>query len=37
MNPVVQAALTSILRWLLALGAGYLVKAGIWANSDGAD
>jgi hypothetical protein len=34
MNPVVTAALSSILRWVLALGAGYLVKAGIWTGSD---
>lgn len=33
MNPILQEALGSILRWLLALGAGYLVKAGIWTGS----
>lgn len=34
MNPIVSAALGSILRWALAIGAGYLVKAGIWTGSD---
>ena len=34
MNPLLQAALGSILRWILALGAGYLVKAGIWTADD---
>lgn len=34
MNPILQAALGSILRWALAIGAGYLVKAGIWTGSD---
>lgn len=34
MNPILQSALGSILRWLLALLAGYLVKAGIWTNSN---
>ena len=34
MNPILQSALGSVLRWLLALGAGYLVKAGIWTNSN---
>jgi hypothetical protein len=33
-SALVQAALGSILRWLLALGAGYLIKAGIWNASD---
>ena len=33
MNPILQAALGSILRWALALLAGYLVKAGIWTGS----
>lgn len=34
MNPIVQAALGSILRWVLAIWAGYLVKAGIWTGSE---
>jgi hypothetical protein len=34
MNPILSAALGSILRWVLALAAGYLVKAGIWTGSD---
>lgn len=34
MNPILQAALTSIVRWLLAVGAGYLVKAKVWSDSD---
>lgn len=34
MNPLLQEALASILRWGLALFAGYLVKAGIWSSTD---
>lgn len=34
MNPLLQAALSSILRWLLAFVAGYLVRAGIWTGSE---
>lgn len=34
MNPILQAALASILRWGLTLLAGFLVKAGIWSASD---
>lgn len=34
MNPIATAAIGSILRWALAIGAGYLVKAGIWTGSD---
>lgn len=34
MNPIAQEAVGSILRWALALGAGYLVKAGIWTGSN---
>jgi hypothetical protein len=34
MNPLLYTALGSILRWLLAIGAGYLVKAGIWNSTD---
>ncbi len=33
-NPILQSALGSILRWGLAIGAGYLVKAGIWTGSE---
>lgn len=34
MNPILAQALGSIVRWALALGAGYLIKAGIWSASD---
>ena len=34
MNPVLQAAAASVLRWLLAIAAGYLVRAGIWTGVD---
>jgi hypothetical protein len=34
MNPILQSAIASILRWLLALGAGFLVKHGIWSSPD---
>lgn len=34
MNPVFAAALGSILRWWLAILAGYLVKAGVWTSSE---
>jgi len=34
MNPIAQEALAAIVRWGLALAAGYLVKAGIWSASD---
>ncbi len=34
MNPLLQQALLSILRWAMAILAGYLVKAGIWTASD---
>lgn len=34
MNPVLSAALGSILRWLLVFLAGYLVKAGIWSGAE---
>jgi len=36
MNPLLQAALGSVLRWLLAILAGYLVKKGIWTDSEAA-
>lgn len=34
MNPILSAAIGSILRWAFALGAGYLVKAGVWSGSE---
>lgn len=34
MNPLLQAALTSILRWALTLAAGYFVRYGIWSQGD---
>ncbi len=34
MNPLLQAALGSILRWMLSIGAGYLVEHGIWSQSE---
>lgn len=34
MNPILQAALGSILRAGLGILAGYLVKAGIWSAGD---
>lgn len=34
MNPVLSAALGSILRWALVFLAGYLVKAGIWSGAE---
>lgn len=34
MNPMLATALGAIVRWVLALGAGYLVKAGIWSGTD---
>jgi len=34
MNPILQAALGSIARWALAIFAGWLVKAGIWTESE---
>ncbi len=36
MNPILSAALGSIIRAALAGLAGYLVKAGIWTASDSA-
>jgi hypothetical protein len=33
-NPLLQSALGAILRWLFALGAGYLVEHGIWTQSE---
>lgn len=34
MNPILQSALGSILRWGLAIFAGYLVKAGTWEATE---
>ena len=34
MNPLWEASLGSILRWALAIGAGYLVHKGIWTSGD---
>lgn len=36
MNPLAQVALGSVLRWALAIGAGYLVQAKIWTDSEAA-
>ena len=36
MNPLSQEAIASILRWGLAIGAGYLVKQGIWTEENAA-
>src|SRR5687767_5499623 len=36
MNPLLAAALGSILRWLLAFGAGFFVERGIWSSDDAA-
>lgn len=34
MNPMAQESIASVIRWVLAIGAGYLVKAGIWTEGD---
>jgi len=34
MNPILQSAIGSILRWALAIIAGYIVKKGIWTATD---
>ena len=34
MNPLLREALGAIVRWVLAIGAGYVVKAGIWSEGD---
>lgn len=34
MNPILSAALGSILRWLLVFLAGYFVQAGIWSGAE---
>jgi len=33
MNPMLQEAIGSILRWLLAIAAGYLVERGVWSDA----
>jgi hypothetical protein len=33
MNPLAQTAIFSLLRWVLAIWAGYLVNAGVWDAS----
>lgn len=37
MNPLLQAALAAIVRWVLAIGAGWIVSHGIWSASDAED
>ncbi len=37
MNPMFQEAVASVVRWVLAIGAGYLVKVGIWTDNDAAN
>lgn len=34
MNPMVQAALAAIFRWLLTFGSAYLVSRGVWTQED---
>lgn len=34
MNPLLQAALGSVVRWALAAVAGFLVNAGVWKGED---
>jgi hypothetical protein len=34
MNPLLGAAIGSILRWALAFGAGWLVQHGIWTQAE---
>lgn len=34
MNPILSEAIGSIVRWALAIGAGYIVTAGIWSPED---
>lgn len=36
MNPMLAAAIGSVARFVLALGAGYLVRGGVWSQSDAA-
>ena len=34
MNPILSEAIGSVLRWALALAAGFLVQRGIWSEAD---
>lgn len=34
MNPLIQAALGSVLRWGLTIAAGWLVNAGVWSSGE---
>lgn len=34
MNPILSAALGSLIRWVLAIGAGYFVEHGLWTQAD---
>lgn len=34
MNPILQSAIGSILRWALMIGAAFLVRHGIWTTSE---
>lgn len=34
MNPIVSAAVGSLLRWALALGASWLVERGVWTQAE---
>ena len=36
MNPMLGAAVGSVLRFLLAIAAGYLVRGGVWSQTDAA-
>lgn len=37
MDPIAAAAIGSIIRWLLAILAGYAVSAGIWTDAEAAN
>lgn len=34
MNPILQAAVGSVLRWALSLAAGFLVERGVWSQAE---
>lgn len=34
MNPMAAAAIGSVVRWALALAAGYMIRAGVWNEPD---
>jgi uncharacterized membrane protein len=36
MNPMLQAALTAMVRAILLMGSGWLVKHGVWSEGDAA-